>query len=184
MEFEANSPMTRSESETALLQSLMQRLTQKIQRDHLVQDTTDALRQRLHVERVVLYHFYNEWEGRVTFESLSDHQWSIFGSTGPSQCFTDEYAALYLEGRVRAIPDIELEAIEPCHRDFLKALKVRANLVVPILTNHRLWGLLVAHACSGPRIWTEEEIQQMRKAALTLADAPSISLPLAMNLEQ
>ncbi len=167
----------RTEPETVQFRSIVERLNQKLQRDQLVQDTTDSLRQFLQVDRVVLYHFYNEWEGRVTFEALSEQKWSIFGSTGPAQCFTDEYAALYLAGRVRSIEDIQTEPIAPCHRDFLAELHVRANLVVPILTQHRLWGLLVAHHCQGSRVWTEAEITRMKEAALTLATAPSINTP-------
>jgi GAF domain-containing protein len=167
----------RTEPEAVQFRSMIDRLNQKLQRDQLVQDTTDSLRQFLNVDRVVLYHFYNEWEGRVTFEALSEQKWSIFGSTGPAQCFTDEYAALYLAGRVRSIADIQTEPIAPCHRDFLADLQVRANLVVPILTQHRLWGLLVAHHCQDSRVWAENEIAQMSEAALTLATAPSINTP-------
>ncbi|MEO1181278.1 MAG: GAF domain-containing protein, partial [Cyanobacteria bacterium J06636_28] len=128
------------DSEVGAMKSILQRLGQTMQRDRLVQSTTDDLRNFLQVDRVVIYYFYNQWEGQVTFESLSDQKYSIYGSTGPDQCFNDEYAALYLAGRVRAIPDIETEPIEACHRDFLRYLDVRANLVVPILTNQGLWG--------------------------------------------
>ncbi len=175
MQFDPSLNAKRSESESSLLQSIMQRLNQKLQRDHLVQTTTDELRQGLEVDRVVLYHFYSEWDGRVTYESLSHPKWSIFGSTGPNQCFTDDYAELYLAGRIRAIADIETETIQPCHRDFLRHLQVRANLVVPILTKDRLWGLLVAHHCTDARSWSDTDIAQMTTAAITLATAPAIN---------
>jgi GAF domain-containing protein len=162
-------------SEVDRINHLLQRLNQKMQLDELVQNTTDDLRQFLQVDRVLLYHFYKEWEGQVTFESLRDSQYSIFGSTGPTACFNDEYAALYLAGRARAIPDIAIEPIQDCHRDFLLNLQVRANLVVPILTSQGLWGLLVAHHCQGPRLWSEDEIERMRAGALTLATASSIN---------
>lgn len=161
-------------SEAGAMRSILQRLGQTMQRDQLVQSTTDALRQSLQVDRVVIYYFYNQWEGQVTFESLSDRKFSIYGSTGPDQCFNDEYAELYLAGRARAMTDIETESIEPCHRDFLRYLKVRANLVVPILTAQGLWGLLAAHHCQGAKAWTEDDIQRMEKDALVLATSPSI----------
>ena len=110
----------------------------------------------------------------MTFESLSDKRFSIYGSTGPDQCFNDEYAALYLDGRVRAIKNIETEPIQPCHRDFLRYLQVRANLVVPILTKRGLWGLLVAHHCQAPRAWAPADIEQMKEGALMLTNASSI----------
>lgn len=110
----------------------------------------------------------------MTFEALSAPEFSIFGSTGPDQCFNQDYAGLYLAGRVRAIADIECEPIQSCHRDFLRELQVRANLVVPILTDKGLWGLFVAHHCTGIRSWSEAEIEQMKAGAQTLATAPSI----------
>jgi GAF domain-containing protein len=173
-QFDPNIHSRRMTGEVNAFQTILQRLNQKMQRDQLVQSTTDELRQILQVDRVVLYYFYSQWNGQVTFESLSDKKFSIFGSQGPDQCFNDEYAELYLAGRVRAIADIETEPIEACHRDFLRYLGVRANLVVPILTAKGLWGLLVAHHCQGVRPWTEGEIDRMKAGALALASAPSI----------
>lgn len=156
------------------LQKVIDRLSSTLNRDSLVQETTTDLRDFFQVDRVVLYYFYREWEGRVTFESLSKKKFSIFGSTGPDECFNGEYAAMYEAGRVRAIADIELEPIQACHRDFLRSMQVRANLVVPVLNNRRLWGLLVAHHCQDTRSWSPSDIEAMQKAAETLAMAPSI----------
>ena len=156
------------------LGELATRLAKSLERDTLVQKTTDYLRIMLKVDRVVLYYFFYEWKGQVTFESLSSKEFSIFGSTGADQCFNDNYAALYQAGRVRAIADIESEPIQLCHRDFLRNLQVRANLVVPVLNSKRLWGLLIAHHCQNPRPWLSSEIEAMKKAAATLATCPAI----------
>lgn len=156
------------------LQTLLQRLSRNLERDALVQKTVNDLRSLLQVDRVVLYYFYSEWKGRVTFESFSDETLSIFGSTGPDECFNGEYAALYQAGRVRAIADIESEPIQACHRDLLRTLQVRANLVVPVLVQHQLWGLLVAHHCQGPHPWSQSDIAAMQQGAADLATAPAI----------
>lgn len=156
------------------LREFTARLAKTLERDALVQNTTDEVRDLLQADRVVLYYFYREWKGQVTFESLSAAQLSIFGSTGADDCFNDEYAAQYLAGHVRAIADVESEPIHPCHRDFLRSIQVRANLVVPILNSTRLWGLLIAHQCQDARSWSAEDIETMRTAARTLATAPSI----------
>ncbi len=155
------------------LQRVLDRLAGNIERDNLVQQTADQVRAALEVNRVVLYYFYRQWKGQVTFESLSSDKFSIYGSTGPDECFNGDYAKMYLEGRVRAIADIETEAIAPCHREFLRNLQVRANLVVPILTVKGLWGLLVAHHGS-IRPWSHYDVEQMKSGAETLAKAPSI----------
>ena len=96
------------------------------------------------------------------------------GSTGEDGCFNDEYAALYLAGRSRAIADIAVEPIHDCHREFLQGLQVQANLVVPVLVPKGLWGLLVAHDCRSIHPWSEEEMTLMQKAAKTLAESPAI----------
>ena len=156
------------------LQKITERLTNTLQRDTLVQKTTDYLRNLLQVDRVVLYYFYRQWKGQVTFESLSSRKFSILGSTGADECFNGEYAALYEAGRVRAIADIEVESIEECHRNFLRDMQVRANLVVPILNHRGLWGLLVAHHCQSSRIWSSSDIEALQTAAAKLGKAPAI----------
>ncbi|MDZ8095677.1 MAG: GAF domain-containing protein [Nostoc sp. DedQUE05] len=110
----------------------------------------NKLRESLQVNRAVLYYFYSQWQGQLTFESLNSKEFSILGSTGPDDCFNNEYAALYLAERIKAIADIELKPIEACHRDFLRSMQVRANLVAPIIIPKGLWGLLVAHHCQRP----------------------------------
>jgi GAF domain-containing protein len=109
-----------------------------------------------------------------TFESLSDPQFSIIGASGPDQCFNGEYAKLYEDGRIRAIADIESEPIQPCHRDLLRELNVKANLVVPILIDRGLWGLLVAHQCQSTYAWTLAEVAAMQSGANKLAMSDSI----------
>ena len=156
------------------LQRVLNRLCQTIERDALVRQTTNQLRELLQVDRVVLYYFYEKWSGQVTFESLSDRKLSILGSTGPDDCFNNEYADMYLAGRVRAIADIELEPIQTCHRDFLRNLQVRANLVVPVLIPRGLWGLLIAHHCQTPRSWLASDIELMQQKAQILATASCI----------
>lgn len=156
------------------LRQLANRLARNLERDQLVQQITSNLQTILKVDRVVLYYFYKQWKGQVTFEALSDPQLSIFGSTGADECFNDDYAALYLEGRVRAIADIETEPLQPCHREFLRQMQVRANLVVPILVEHKLWGLLIAHHCHSPWTWSDQAIQLMQQAAQQLSESSAI----------
>ncbi|MBV6625376.1 MAG: GAF domain-containing protein [Rivularia sp. (in: Bacteria)] len=156
------------------LKNVLSRLTETIERDTLITETTSRLRDIFDVDRVVLYYFYSQWDGQVTFEALSSEELSILGSSGPDECFNDGYAELYLQGRVHAIPDIESGEIADCHRDFLRSLKVRANLVAPILTAKGLWGLLIAHHCQKPRLWTPSDIQMMQNEAQNLAKSNAI----------
>lgn len=152
------------------LKRFIERFKTHEKRDVLIQETLDHLQKTLEVNRVVLYYFYREWKGQVTFESLNHPQWSIYGSTGADECFNEEYAALYLAGRIRTISNIETEAIHPCHQNFLRQIQVKANLVVPILINQqKLWGLLIAHHCEDSHLWLSSELELFKDAAQTLA---------------
>lgn len=150
------------------LRILTNRLSRSLAGDALIQSKTKQLRDRLNVDRIVLYYFYRKWEGQVTFESLSSPEFSILGSTGADECFNNEYAELYLEGRLKAIDDIERADIHPCHREFLESLGVKASLVAPILKNSELWGLLIAHHCQSPRTWSDEDKAEMKAVAAEL----------------
>jgi GAF domain-containing protein len=156
------------------LEQLVARLNQRMEQDDLVQSATIQLRESLNADRVVMYHFYEEWFGQVTFESLSSKDLSILGYTGSEGCFNDGYAEMYKQGRVNAIADIEVEPIHVCHRDFLRSIKVRANLVAPVIVGERLWGLLIAHNTQSPKAWSAYDIEQIQQSAYKLAIAPSI----------
>ncbi len=156
------------------LQRIITHLSATLEKDSQIVAITRDLQHKLDADRVLLYYFYRPWQGRVTFEALSDPSFSILGSTGPDECFNNDYAALYLAGRIRAIANIETEPIADCHRDFLRALGVRANLVVPVLVENNLWGLLVAHHCQSTRAWAEADIAAMLYGAERLAINPAI----------
>jgi GAF domain-containing protein len=156
------------------LDRIAQRVSASLNKDILIQQLTVQLREQLQVDRLLLYYFYRKWEGQVTFESLGVPSLSILGSKGPDECFTQDYARLYEEGRVRAIADIQTEVMSECHRAFLQQLQVRSNLVVPILYPQGLWGLLIAHQCQSPKQWNDSHIALLKNAAQDLEALPII----------
>ncbi len=156
------------------LDRIVLKLSQRLAKDTLIQEVVTGLRDTLEIDRVALYYFRSRWKGRVTFESLSHQKYSIFGMTGADDCFNDTYAELYQAGRYRAIADIESEPIHECHRDFLRSIQVKSNLVVPVLTSNGLWGLLAAHHCQSMRPWESTDIVKMQEGARRLATSPII----------
>ncbi|MEG3881118.1 GAF domain-containing protein, partial [Microcoleus sp. herbarium7] len=65
------------------LQNIVNRLTDTLKRDVLVENSLYEIREVLQSDRAVLYYFYRPWQGRVTCEMLSAIELSILGSTGP-----------------------------------------------------------------------------------------------------
>jgi light-regulated signal transduction histidine kinase (bacteriophytochrome) len=81
---------------------------------------------------------------------------------------------------VSAITDLKNSQLQECHMALLQEFQVKANLVVPILQQEQLWGLLIAHQCSGPRQWTSFETELL----LQLANQIGIALAQARLLKQ
>lgn len=155
------------------LNRVNERLNRTIARNQLIQSIATKLRGELQVNRVVIYYFYRQWKGQVIVESLSHDDFSILGSTGADDCFNDDYADLYLGGRVLRVGDIELTNFDECHLAFLRSINVRADLVAPIIVKELLWGLLVAHH-SEPKAWSDLDVERIQSQSVILAQAPSL----------
>ena len=78
----------------------------------------------------------------------------------------------YCRGFTLAIADVEKAyLLSPCLLDFLKVIQVRAKMVAPVVFQEKLWGLLIAHQCTEPRLWLESEKNLFRSIAEQLAIA-------------
>ncbi|MEM7063562.1 MAG: ATP-binding protein [Cyanobacteria bacterium P01_B01_bin.77] len=148
-----------------LLNQVSNQIRKSLKPEVIQQTTVHEIRQLLNADRVVIYRFEENWRGQVIVESVVPPWCSTLGDLGADDCFAEEYAGLYRQGRVRAINDIHTEAVDPCHRDFLMQLQVQANLIVPILVQDSLWGLLIVHQCRGLRQWQQDEIELLQALA-------------------
>ncbi|MEH2235817.1 EAL domain-containing protein [Nostoc sp.] len=153
-----------SESER-IVAAVTQRIRQSLKLDEILQTTVDEVRQLFKVDRVVIYQFKPDWSGLVAVESLAEGCISILGFHVMDTCFKSTRAAYYQQGNTKAIKDTQTAELSPCHLDLLRSLQIRANLVVPILQQERLWGLLIAHQCHNPRQWQQSEINLFNQLA-------------------
>ncbi|KYC38589.1 diguanylate cyclase [Scytonema hofmannii PCC 7110] len=148
-----------------IVAAVTQRIRQSLELDDILQTTASEVRQLFEVDRVVIYQFEADWSGLVAVESLAEKCISILGFHVMDTCFKSTHAAYYQQGNTRAIEDIETAGLSPCHVDLLRSLHIRANLIVPILQQERLWGLLIAHQCSNTRQWQQSEINLFNQLA-------------------
>lgn len=128
-------------------------------------------REALHADRVIVYLFDQNWQGSIVAESVVYPWDAALGSNIADPCFADSYVEKYKRGRVQATTSIYAANLDPCYVRQLEAFHVEASVVAPILVKDNLYGLLVAHQCSGPREWQESEIRFFRQVALQLGFA-------------
>ena len=155
-----------------LFSEITQRIRRSLKLEDVLNTAVEEVRQLLQTDRVLLYQFTSpDWGGEIAVESVGENCLSIIGMAIQDDCFRQDHAFLYRQGRVRAIADIHTADIAPCHRDLLFSLQVRANLVVPVMHNEELWGLLIAHHCQSAREWQSWEIELLEQLSTVIAIA-------------
>ncbi|MGB2926313.1 MAG: GAF domain-containing protein, partial [Limnothrix sp.] len=134
-------------------------------------------------DRVVVYRFDDNWDGRIKYEAVTSG-WRKLSedmmTSGDAPCFPEDYVEPYRQGRVQVTPDVTQAGLTACHEEQLGKWQVKANVVVPILVNQKLYGLLGAHQCANTREWEAPLVESFRQVAIQLGYA----LDQALLLEE
>lgn len=183
-----SAPSDHIPAEVTVLQQRERRLQKQLAREQLVAQITDTIRQTLNIDeilqaaveqvriflqsdRVVVLKFQPNWRSRVEAESVGPSWDKILGISIQDACLGKIWIEQYPKGRMSVIYDVETASIDNWHRNLLKQFQVEANLVVPILQGEHLWGLLVAHQCSSPRQWTNDNTYLLKQVAAQMGIA-------------
>ncbi len=161
-----------------LMRTVAQRIRQSLNLQDILNATVQEVRDLLGVDRVVVYQFDSEMIGTIVAESV-EPGWTVsLGVEIHDTCFKTFTRVEYYQGRKRAIANIYEAGLTDCHIRLLEQFEVKANLVVPILlevssqnSGSHLWGLLVAHQCSGFRQWEENQLDLLDQLTVQLAIA-------------
>lgn len=147
---------------------------------------TQELQIFLEADRILIYKFQPGQSGRIVAETVIEPWSSCMQANMIDQCFAENWQKNLQLARLCFIADVNTENIEDCYRQFLQTIDVQANLVVPIIlpnnlntkntqntqnTQPVLWGVIIAHQCSGPRIWDEHDINLLERLCLNLGIA-------------
>ncbi len=124
--------------------------------------------------RVMVYQFDAEWNGRVVAEALSAPVDSYMGQQFPASDIPVQARELYRRNWLRIIPDSSykpvpilalsgaaatpldmshsvLRSVSPVHLEYLRNMGVAASMSVSVLRGDQLWGLIACHH-SSPRV--------------------------------
>ncbi len=159
----------RTREREQFIATIAQNIRQSLDLDEILTTTVEEVRRFLEVERVIIYQFNPNWSGKVIAESVVDPSFSIRDREIYDPCFASSMVRPYRQGRIHAISDVSAVNLQPCYRDLLVDLNVRALLVLPVLVQQNLWGLLVAHQCTAPRDWYQVSWHLLRQLITQLA---------------
>lgn len=163
-----------------LLGGMNQRIRQSLNLDEVLNTAVEEVRQFLACDRVTIYHFNPNWTGDMVVESVGQGWSSVLGTNIQDNCFKETKVPFYQQGQVRVIEDIYNANLPQCHIELLEQFQVRANLVVPLLQGDKLWGLLIAHQCSGTRQWQQSSVELVKQLGIQL----SVAIQQAALFEQ
>lgn len=168
------------------------KIRQSLQLEEILRTAVTEVQSILQADRVLIYQVFANGTGMPIKEAVLPDYAPILGVEFPEEVFPEDYRQLYAQGRVQAIADVRdpKVGLAECLIDFMDEWTVQAKLVVPILQNltpqpeteDRLWGLLIAHQCQAPRLWTEFELDLMQQLANQIGIALS-QAELLENLE-
>jgi PAS domain S-box-containing protein len=177
-----------------LLNQTALKIQQSLNLPDILNTTVDEVRQLLDCDRVLVYQLAPDLSGTIMAESVAPGWLVTLGTDLEDTCFRSGGAVHYQEGMKTALDNVdEADHLSDCYRELLAQFQVKANLVVPILLPVRsgleskglenqgaqstkvlttnLWGLLIAHQCSGPRHWQQSELELLNELAVQLAIA-------------
>ncbi|MBD2521335.1 PAS domain S-box protein [Nostoc sp. FACHB-133] len=161
-----------------LMRTVAQRIRQSLNLQDILNATVQEVRDLLGVDRVVVYQFDSEMIGTIMAESVEPGWRVSLGVEIYDTCFQTGKGAEYYQVNKRAIANIYEAGLTDCHIRLLEQFEVKANLVVPILLEvssqnpgSHLWGLLVAHQCSGFREWEKNQLDLLDQVTVQLAIA-------------
>ncbi len=142
-----------------------------LQEKDILKTSVEEVRRVLGCDRVVIYGPKSKSFGAIIAESVASGFPTALGRTIEDPCFDLEYIEKYENGRIRATDNIYEAGLNPCYINQLEQLAVKANLVTPIINSGKLLGLLVAHQCSQPRQWLDDEIRWISQIAIQVSFA-------------
>lgn len=134
----------------------------------------EQARRFLQVDRVVIYRFKPDWSGYISNESVIGGYTRALEDKIEDPCIPKTLLDAYRQGRIVPTTDVFNANFHPDHQKLMERLQIRANLVVPILNQGKLFGLLVAHHCAQTYVWQESEIEFMSQLAAQLGIAISV----------
>ncbi|MGB6297507.1 MAG: GAF domain-containing protein [Rivularia sp. (in: cyanobacteria)] len=148
-----------------LLGAIALRIRQSLDLDSIINQTVEEVRLFLQTDRVLVYRFESDWSGLMIAESAVAPLAAVIGSKIDDSCITEQHIEQFRQGQIQVIEDIESEELTLYYVNFLKNFDVKANLVVPIIAEEKLWGLLIVQHCKHARQWESSEIELLKHLA-------------------
>ncbi|MTJ07773.1 PAS domain S-box protein [Anabaena sp. UHCC 0204] len=181
-----NQKIAQLQKQENLIAGMALNIQQSLNLEDIYQGIVESVLTFLQVDRTVIYKFNSDMSAEIVGQAVIPPWSPCLHTQIVDICFPENMSEEYKQGKIFVASDIYAANLTKCHLQLLESWQVRANLVVPILlpqtnfhsTNDKsainapsLWGLLIVHQCSVPRVWENTEISLMQQLSVQLAIA-------------
>lgn len=163
-----------------MLVNITRRLWESLSQADVLRTTVEEVRKAFKTDRVVIFRFETNWDGTFIEESVASGLPKMLWATIDTPLFEEKDLEKYRNGRVLTIDNIYQAGLTDSYIGLLERFAIKANLSAPIIKDNQLFGLLIAHQCSGARFWQQPEIDLFAH----LAAQVGFALERARLLEQ
>lgn len=147
-----------------LLAEISLRIRRSLNLQEILDTTVAEVRHFLKADRVFISRFNGTGGCRPVAESV-DPGWASILDWVSDTAPVEEIRALFTDGRVRVVNDIEQIEQPPFLSEYYERCQVRAGIGVALILEGQMFGVLIANQCSGPRQWQPFEIDLLEKLA-------------------
>ncbi|MEM8829244.1 MAG: PAS domain S-box protein [Cyanobacteria bacterium P01_G01_bin.19] len=175
--------LERQYRQTKLLAEIGRKIRMSIEIKDILQTAVTEVQHLLLCDRVLIVKIQSNRTALPISEAVLPDLIPMLGYELADPLLIGKQLAHYRQGEVLAIDNLATAAIHLDIKQLLQQFQVRAELVVPILSQQELKGLLIAHQCHNSRQWQESEVELLKQLADQIGVALSHAL-LLDNLEE
>jgi twitching motility protein PilJ/methyl-accepting chemotaxis protein PixJ len=132
--------------------------------DRVVEEARDILS----ADRVVIYQFQPDWSGTIAAESVGTDLPSALLEQITDPCIPPETRQKYAEEGILQVNNIHAAEFHPEHLELLHNLQVRSIVSVPMVSQGKLYGLVIAHHCRSTHQWQASEVDFLKQLGLQI----------------
>jgi methyl-accepting chemotaxis protein PixJ len=147
-----------AERQQQLLSQISLQLRQSLDRDEIIDTALTSIRQGLGLDRAIFYTIDERGNGTIIAESLVSDKLSLLGTVIDTETLQQISGENLERDLIKAFEDINLSNLPDALRQMMRHCQVRANIVIPVLVENKLFGAIGGHMCQKPRTWQQSEV--------------------------
>ncbi len=160
---------TQEEAEPKKLEKIANAIRKTTSLDSLLNTTVLELKKALDVSRALVYRFNDSKSGVVVAEALIRGYTPMMGKTIPVEGFGLEISHLSESLQYQQqIGNVAQANLTPYQIQLMERYQVTASACVPVLSDDKVWGLLVVQQCTGDGNWSSGDIALLNSVAQEL----------------